>query len=484
MRLAPVVLISHAGGPAGWTGALESLAGALDRHPSLAVAVRAPGAALEYLARDRPGRWESLPRDRIEWLAGGYTDPILPSLPSDAASLQLERETVAMEAAGVTPTGLWVGDAWEPGIVDLARRYSLSLVFLDASLLDPVPDRPGPVERAGEAVLAVPVLSSAPTRGSDDGLAAVLVEAAELAAWAEAHRTSLDTPDSYLTRHLPGRKLAPAVTGPLRHACREAFYRELLMLTRDQGDRRPGREALLRLQSREYLVDCAGSDAELLEARRALDRTRHRGESWVDMRDLDWDADGLEEDWIGTPEYTVVVGTASGTLELWADRTGGWALTVVDPPLPGLLMRRLGSDGDEPPMPRLTVEGRSQGKNHASLTLAEPDEGRCHVEVVGRTLSIDLSVPPQDGVRIGPEIPVGLAETRLRADGGEWIEVGEPVAVSGHRFRLTDGERTLLVSSPRPCEMFVRPLAGRGIVVWPHWMTRQGGSYRVALTPS
>lgn len=484
MHVAPIVLIPHASGTDGWTGALATLADCLDRHTALVITVRAPGAALEHLAREEKDLWNGLDQDRIRWLAGGFSDPVLTSLPPAAAALQLERETVAMDTARVTPTGLWVGDAWEPGLVSLAARSALPLVFLDAALLGRPPDRPGPVERAGEAIIAVPVLGSRPDTWSDDGLAVVQVEPPDLEEFVTRHRGQLTTPDFYLSDHLPGERIAPPLAAPARPPEREAFYRQLLVLTRDQGDRRAGREALLRLQSREYLLEGAGSEAELMDARIALDRSLHRGDTWVEVRDLDWDADGLSEVWIGTPEHTLVLDPPEGTLEVWDDRSAGWAITSVTPALSGLLVRRLTGAGQEPAAPRLSVEGRTEGRSHASVTLVDPATGSCRVEATGRTVSIELSLSPGEPVRVGPEIPLNLEGARFRADGGAWIETHEPVGVTGHRFRFTDGKRTLLVSSPRPCEMFVRPLDGHGVVIWPHWMIRDGGTYRVALTPS
>lgn len=485
MHIAPVVLIRHAAGAARWKEAVTALADCLSRHPHLEITVRLPGAALEHVVREDPTLWGDLDRSRVRWLAGGYSDPVLTSLPPGAASLQLEREAVAMDTAGVTPAGLWAGDAWEPGLVSLAAEKTLPLVFLDASLLDGHPDRPGAVDRAGEAVIVVPVRESLPAPWPHDGLVAVRVAAEDLEDWVGSRSGPIVTPDDYLADHPPGERLAPPVTSPVRHPERETFYRKLLLLTRDQGDRTTGRDALLRLQSRENLLDgeAADGDRALIEARRTLDRARHRGDSWVEVRDVDWDADGLSEIWIETAEHTVVVDPAAGSFDVWDDKTLGWPIGEVAPPLSGVLSRRLTDDG-QPPLPRMAVEGRIEGKAQASVTLSDVRGESCRLDVSGRTLTLELSVPPTGPVRLGPEIPLNFTGVRLRADGGDWVEATEPVAVAGHRFRLTDGERAMLIAVPRPCELFVRPLPGRGVVVWPHWMTRGGAAYRLAFTPS
>ncbi|MFP3913858.1 MAG: hypothetical protein ACLFWM_03215, partial [Actinomycetota bacterium] len=302
MHIAPVVLISHAAGPDGWIPAFRTLADCLERHPHLAVTVRAPGAALEHVSREEKALWGELDRDRIQWLAGGFSDPVLTALPPDAAALQLEREAVAMDAAGVAPAGLWVGDVWEPGLVSLAADLGLSYAFVSASLLDPVPFRPGPVERAGEAVMVAAVARTVPQGWPDDALAAVECGPDELEEMLSRLRGRIVTPDAYLASHAPGSGVEPRVVSATLPPQREAFYRELLVLTRDHAQRRPGRDGVLRLHSREHLLgeDTEEADRLLLDARRALDRSRHRGDTWVELRSLDWDADGLDEVWIGT----------------------------------------------------------------------------------------------------------------------------------------------------------------------------------------
>jgi hypothetical protein len=342
------------------------------------------------------------------------------------------------------------------------------------------------VDRAGQAVITIPVMESVPDSWPDDALATVRVAPADLRVLADRHPGRLVTPDAYLDDHLPGGRLAPPVVSPSRHPERETFYRKLLGVTRDQGDRSTGRDAVMRLQSREHLRQPGGPqpDRDLIDARRALDRARHRGDSWVEVREVDWDGDGLDEVWVETPEQTLVVDPPAGSFEVWDAKALVWPITDVAPALPGLILRRLGPDGDEPPALRLTVEGRTEGRSQASVTLTHPRAGSCRVELTGRTLALEFAVAPTEPVRVGPEIPLNLAGVRLRADGGEWMAVEDPVAVAGHRFRLADDDRTMLVASPRPCELFVRPLAGRGVVIWPNWLTRGRGTYRLALTPS
>jgi hypothetical protein len=487
MHIAPVVLVQHRLGPEGWSKALAAVAETLNRHPDLTLTVRASGAVLEHAVRSEPRTWGRLAIERILWLAGGYSDPVLTALPPAAERLQLTRESTAMDLAGIRAGGLWVGDAWEPGLVSTALREGHHLVFLSAALFRGLPERPGPVERAGEAVVAVPVTDSVPDDGVDssDGMVAVRVEPTDLEEFTTAHRAKLVSPDTYLADHLPGDRLAPRLASPARDPDRETFYRKLLLLVRDQGDRGTSRDVVLRLLSREYLLGGHPVDAydDLVAARSSLDRAMHRGDTWALVSEVDWDADGIDEVHVETAAASLVVDPAAGSLDYWDDKAAGWAVTAVDPPMVGLLIRRLTDRGDEAHVEPMRLESRATSKTEASITLAAPSGTVCRLDLVGPRLGLEIEMPKGEPARLGPEIPIWLDRPQLRVDGGSWAETSEPVAVSGHRFRLADDTRTLLIASQRPCQLFVRPLPGRGIVIWPHWLT-VAGTYRISFEPA
>lgn len=489
MHITPAVILPH--DPGAWVESFAAIAEVLEHHPQLPLTVRATGGALEHLARSEAELWARVTDHEILWLAGGFSDPWLPLLPEATRRLQLTRERTAMDTAGVEPGGLWVGDAWEQSLVTLASDSGLPIVFLDHRLFDDPPVRPGAVERAGETVMAVAVADSLPPDLGGDGLVAIRVPAVQLAEFVEAHGGRLLNPDVYLEHHLPGPRLQPRVFTPALASDDELVYRKLLMLTRDQRDRTTGQDELLNLQSRGFLT---GADSlpettptahlRLLEARKTLDGSSHRGDSWVTITDVDWDADGIDEIQIETANLSVVLDPAAGTLDLWDDKPASWPVTAVKPALAGVLVRHLTAEGEEPPVGRLFQEMRTMGRGEALVLLSGEEGETCRFEIDRRSLSIELSVIEVEPSRVGPEIPVWLDRARLRVDGGEWVDTLEPVAVSGHRFRLTDGERTLVVASPRPCELFVRPLPSRGLMIWPHWMTAGGSSHRVTFTPT
>lgn len=486
MHIAPVVIVPHSLGPAGWVDALTHVVASLERHPDLPLVIRLPGAAVEHLSQAEPDLWASVVAHDIQWLAGGFSDPILVTLPDQARAAQLRRERTAMDTAGIGPLGIWIGDFWAPDLVSLVIDEEHTLMLLEGSLVPNPPARPGVVERAGVTVTAVAVVDGLPETSEPDGLTALRVAPADLDSLTNSHRGRLISPSSYLTEHLPGARLTPRTATPLIPADVESFYRKVLLLTADMGDRVPGQDILLALQTREMLQPGGPGNSEhqdLIASRVAFDRSRHRGESWVVVEEVDWDADGVDEVHIQSATSGLVVDPASGTLETWDDKVSQWPITAVEPSRPGTLIRRSTAEGIQPPPEPLFVQRREEGRGEALLMLEGPGGVACRVEIRGRSLTWEVTLDDGDTHRVGPEIPVGMEGARLRVDGGDWMDTDQPVATMGHRFRLADHERTLIVEAPRPCELFTHPLPGRGLVIWPHWLTSTDSAYRVTFTP-
>ncbi len=486
MRLAPVVVATHASGPEAWEEAISAVADCLDRHRDASVALRLPGVAVDHLAHQDRSVLGRLDPDRVLWLAGGFSDPLLTTIPTDAARLQLERERTAMEVAGLTPGGLWIDGEWEPALVSLARDAGHRFVFFPAGLLDEKTPTPGPIERAGTAVIGIPVLAEAPEGGTAE-LAAVAVAPPDLENFVSRHQAQVASAPRFLSEHGPGERLEPPLRVPTPHPAREQFYRKLILFTASQPGRRPVQDTLLRLQSRENLLEPDGGDpdVELLDATIALDRALRRGDNWVEVSDVDWDADGIDEVHIETAAASLVVDPAEGVLASWDDKTGRWPITAVQPPAPAVLVRRLvGDEGVEPAPERLYVQGRSQGRGQATLLLGSENGSSVRLELDGRELSLELTVSAAEPVRMGPEFPLRLGSPRLRVDGGPWRDATEPLAVSGHRFRIADDEHSILISALRPCELFVHPLETDGLVVWAHWLTDGTGAYHISMSPA
>ena len=58
--------------------------------------------------------------------------------------------------------------------------------------------------------------------------------------------------------------------------------------------------------------------------------------------------------------------------------------------------------------------------------------------------------------------------------------VDEPIAVSGHRFRLEGSVRDALITSLLPTDLFIRPSAG-GVVIWPNWYAAAPGTLPIRI---
>ncbi|HJR93677.1 MAG TPA: hypothetical protein VJ938_14655 [Acidimicrobiia bacterium] len=488
VHLAPVVIVPHHVGPDGWTAALGVVADALDARPDTPLALRIPGTALDHLVSQSPRIWERLRPRQVGWLAGGWSDPVLADLPPAAARLQLSREKAVMDAAGIVPMGLWIGNGWERSTVDLAVDAGFRLVFIDAALVGETPDRPGAVSRADTTILLVAVADAFPPVGGDDGMVAVRFRPSELARLGDEHPGQLIRPDAYLSDHLPGDRLSPAVSVPGRSEDAEVFYRKLLGVIRDQPDRGSAPDLVLALQSSEFTTGAGGGPEahhRLLEARIAVDRARFRGDTWVSVEEVDWDGDGVDEIHVETAFSTLVVDPVEGQILVWDDKAGRWPITSVAPIVTALIARRIGDDGAEPTPAPLRLERRTEGRAETRLTMVDADGGHYRLILGDRSLTVRLNPAASEPVLLGPEVPLLMdpSLTRVRVDGGEWQATGEPVAASGHRFRFTDGEREILLSSPRPCDVFVRPHASSGLMVWPHWPTTGDGEYQVTFEP-
>ena len=95
---------------------------ALERHPTVRVALHYTGALLAWLRSERPEFLERLAelihRGQVELMGGGYYEPVLASLPEADRVGQLRRMADEVEAlGGVRPRGAWLAErVWEPDL--------------------------------------------------------------------------------------------------------------------------------------------------------------------------------------------------------------------------------------------------------------------------------------------------------------------------------------------------------------------------------
>jgi hypothetical protein len=102
--------------------AYEPMVAALERHPTIRLALHYTGPLLEWLQAERPEFIERLrvliDREQVEILGGGLFEPILASLPERDRIGQLRRMADELEAlTGSRPQGAWLAErVWEPSL--------------------------------------------------------------------------------------------------------------------------------------------------------------------------------------------------------------------------------------------------------------------------------------------------------------------------------------------------------------------------------
>jgi len=108
--------------------AYEPMLAALERHPGVRVGLHYTGPLLEWLEAEQPQAVERLAglaeRGQVEILGGGWTEPVLTSLPQADRVAQLRRMGDELATRfGRRPRGAWLAErVWEPSLpADLVR---------------------------------------------------------------------------------------------------------------------------------------------------------------------------------------------------------------------------------------------------------------------------------------------------------------------------------------------------------------------------
>ena len=112
---------------------LETLA----RHPSIRVSLHYSGILLEWLESRHPEFFERLQllaaHGQVEFVGGGYYEPILPTIPDRDKQAQLRKlADYIAQHFGRPPRGAWVAErVWEPGLVRPLHEGGAEYVVLD-----------------------------------------------------------------------------------------------------------------------------------------------------------------------------------------------------------------------------------------------------------------------------------------------------------------------------------------------------------------
>jgi 4-alpha-glucanotransferase len=208
----------------------------LYKYPDIDLTVHYTGVLLEWL-QDRHPEFimlinEMVKRGQIEVLGGSYYDTVLPLVPSNDRSAQIEAlTTLVRRRFGKRPRGAWITElVWEPGMPSSLRRSGMEYVFLadshfagsglrGAELLEPAI-----TEDQGKTLLVFPVsaeISLFPFRSdprhvidrisgsaSDSGrrVVSLIADGECFGYWNGSNRTLYD--DGWLTEFLEGLRAA------------------------------------------------------------------------------------------------------------------------------------------------------------------------------------------------------------------------------------------------------------------------------------
>jgi hypothetical protein len=115
---------------------LEALAGILQRHLSFRFGLYLPGRVLESAARSVPRVLDILRQagstGRVEWLGGGFHDPLFAQVPESSRRSQIQMLSGALrQHVGAEPHGMWLpGFVWDPTLVTgfLQAGFSYSVL--------------------------------------------------------------------------------------------------------------------------------------------------------------------------------------------------------------------------------------------------------------------------------------------------------------------------------------------------------------------
>jgi len=419
-----------------------------------------------------------------EWtfLVGGWSEPVLAMLPESSRRAQLERELGLLRAAGIDRVAGFVAEGWEPGLASLFFGLGLAEVFVIWP--DQPPSDPVLMDHIGDVVTIFAVGGAlSPLVTDPSALSGDPVPASELQ---NRNRTRQEPPID--------RRWVEAIS---RDPEGGLLYRKMLRLAQRLPERMPP-EATEWLESAQaghwYTpgVDRRTAHSALAAARHRIDLGKRRPADWTRLSVLDWDADASDEVQLETPDLSLVIDAEEGMILYLDHKPSERSVSYLPGQTPWRIAQAMVSEETR----QITF----------ALTGVEEARGRVGTTMLGQGVEVGLAtrrdvielqyrITGESGwQRLGPEIPFAFSgPIRVRIDGSEWMTVAEPVALSGHRFRLEHGAEQVLVTALQPADFFLRPVSG-GVVVWANWplapfgiqhgeppATRLGVEYRMTV---
>jgi len=117
--------------------AYDPLLEALERHPTIRMALHYTGPLLDWLGEQRPEHLERLgnlvDRGQIELLGGAYYEPILVAIPDPDKLAQIRKMSNYLQTRfGSSPTGAWLAErVWEPHLAKPLAEAGVRYTLLD-----------------------------------------------------------------------------------------------------------------------------------------------------------------------------------------------------------------------------------------------------------------------------------------------------------------------------------------------------------------
>jgi hypothetical protein len=394
--------------------------------------------------------------ERTAWtfLVAGWSDPILASLPDASRELQIGRELEELTSLGLTDLVGYVPFGWEPQLASLFASNGLGVVAVGSG--STTPQTATVTDHLGQVVQVWPLHDPPPALITADG---------------RPSRTQLPV-DREWARTIDGNPEA------------SLLYRKMLRLATRWPDRPPAEAVDLLLEAQAstwYLTatDRTRAHTALTLARRRLDQERRLGSDWTKVSQLDWDADGVGEVQVENRDLSIVIDPVEGLIKTVDLKTTGRPISYL-PGEPPWRIGRVLSDGTPTRLP-FELEAVEEARDQITLRMSHPDLA---VDLGIRDTDLTFDYRPEPGLaydRLGPELVLAFDHpVRMRVDGGAWLDIGEPDAFPGHRFRFDDGRSQVLVSLAQPGDLFVTG-ADHGVVVWVNWPVNPG-EYRATVS--
>ncbi|MGA1840425.1 MAG: alpha-amylase/4-alpha-glucanotransferase domain-containing protein [bacterium] len=109
----------------------------LEQHPHIKISLHYSGILWEWFESEHPQIidlfYELLEKGQIEFLSGGFYEPILSIIPDKDKLGQMEKMTIFLnQKFGIRPRGMWLAErVWEPGLPKFISNAGLDYVIVD-----------------------------------------------------------------------------------------------------------------------------------------------------------------------------------------------------------------------------------------------------------------------------------------------------------------------------------------------------------------